>query len=97
MNVQRDSLLLPRLLCDAKMYHMRKASVRDLRYRFSVVEDALRHGEEIQITKRRRVIARLLPPEPVMPDFLARMKKIFGKRRMKTSGAELVAWGRDRD
>ena len=72
-----------------------------LRYRFSVVEDALRHGEEIQITKRKRVIARLLPPEPpgapVMPDFLARMKKIFGKRRMKISGAELVAWGRDRD
>lgn len=82
------------------MYHMRKASVRDLRYRFSVVEDALRHGEEIQITKRKRVIARLLPPEPPakpeMPDFLGRMKKIFGKKRMKVSGAELIAADRDR-
>ncbi|HLK03844.1 MAG TPA: hypothetical protein VKT53_05340 [Candidatus Acidoferrum sp.] len=82
------------------MHHMRKASVRDLRYRFSVVEDALRHGEEIQITKRKRVIARLLPPEPVaapeMPDFLGRMKKIFGKRRMKISGAKLIAEDRDR-
>jgi len=41
---------------------MKRASVRDLRYRFSAVEDLLRDGEEIHITKRKRVIARLLPP-----------------------------------
>lgn len=49
------------------MYHMKKASVRDLRYRFSKVEDLLRDGEEIHITKRKRVIARLLPPERLRP------------------------------
>jgi antitoxin (DNA-binding transcriptional repressor) of toxin-antitoxin stability system len=80
------------------MYHMKKASVRDLRYRFSVVEDLLRDGEEVLITKRKRVIARLLPPEPIvpveMPDFLGRMKKIFGKKRMKVSGAKLIALDR---
>jgi antitoxin (DNA-binding transcriptional repressor) of toxin-antitoxin stability system len=85
--------------CDAKMYHMKKASVRDLRYRFSVVENLLREGHEIQITKRKRVIARLLPPEPVvpvqMPDFLGRMRKIFGKKRLKVSGAELIALDRE--
>ncbi len=84
--------------CDAKMHHMKKASVRDLRYRFSVVEDLLRDGEEIQITKRKRVIARLLPPNPAArvrrPDFLARLKKIFGKKRMKVSGAEIIALDR---
>ena len=81
------------------MYHMKKASIRDLRYRFSVVENLLREGQEIQITKRKRVIARLLPPEPPvpieMPDFLARMKKIFGKKRMKVSGAKLIALNRE--
>jgi antitoxin (DNA-binding transcriptional repressor) of toxin-antitoxin stability system len=81
------------------MYHMKKASVRDLRYRFSAVEDLLREGEEIHITKRKRVIARLLPPEPPAqvrcPDFLARQKKIFGKKRMKVSGAELLALDRE--
>ncbi len=85
--------------CDAKMYHMKRASVRDLRYRFSLVEDLLREGQEVQITKRKRVIARLLPPEPsapvAMPDFLGRMKKIFGKKRMKSSGAEQIARGRE--
>ena len=84
--------------CDAKMHHMKKASVRDLRYRFSVVEDLLRDREEIQITKRKRVIARLLPPNPAArvrrPDFLARLKKIFGKKRMKVSGAEIIALDR---
>jgi antitoxin (DNA-binding transcriptional repressor) of toxin-antitoxin stability system len=85
--------------CDAKMYHMKKASVRDLRYRFSVVENLLRDGHEIQITKRKRVIARLLPPEPIvpveMPDFLGRMKKTFGKKRLKVSNAELIALDRE--
>ena len=81
------------------MYHMKKASIRDLRYRFSVIENLLREGQEIQITKRKRVIARLLPPEPVapvkMPDFLGRMKKIFGNKKMKVSGAELLALDRE--
>jgi antitoxin (DNA-binding transcriptional repressor) of toxin-antitoxin stability system len=82
------------------MYHMKKATVRDLRYRFSVVEDLLRDGEEIHITKRKRVIARLLPPEsvapPTFPDFLARQKKTFGKKRLKVSGADQLAAERER-
>ena len=82
------------------MHHMRKATVRDLRYRFSVVEDLLRDGEEILITKRKRVIARLLPPAPSAavdrPDVAARLRKIFGKKKMKVSGAELLAAERER-
>jgi antitoxin (DNA-binding transcriptional repressor) of toxin-antitoxin stability system len=77
---------------------MKKASVSELRYCFSAVEELLRDGEEVQITKRGRVIARLLPPERVapivMPDFLGRMKKIFGEKRMKMSGAEQIALDR---
>jgi len=79
---------------------MRKASVRDLRYRFPKVEALLREGEEIEITKRKKVIARLLPakkPVPTeWPDFLARMRKIFGNKKMKTSGAKLVEYQRGR-
>jgi len=80
------------------MYHMKKATVRDLRYRFSAVEDLLRQGQEVQITKRKRIIARLLPPTPQAsvrrPDFMARLKKLFGKKRMKVSGAEIIAMDR---
>jgi antitoxin (DNA-binding transcriptional repressor) of toxin-antitoxin stability system len=79
---------------------MAKASVGDLRYRFRKLEDLLRHGEEIQITKRNRVIARLLPEREEktieIPDFMGRLKKIYGNRKMKVTGAELIAKDRDR-
>ena len=85
-------------ICDATMYHMTKASVRDLRYRFPEVEELLRQGQEIQITKRNRVIARLVPERPEktieIPDFMARLKKIY-KKPLKVSGAELIAKDRE--
>ncbi len=76
---------------------MKEATVRDLRYRFSVIEAALRHGEEIEIRKRKRIIGRLVPERPKVsayPDFSARARKIFGKKTLPVSGAELVSWGR---
>jgi antitoxin (DNA-binding transcriptional repressor) of toxin-antitoxin stability system len=83
------------------MHHMRKASVRDLRYRFREVENLLREGEEIQITKRKRVIARLIPAKPAVrgrrPDFLRRLKKLYRGKHLKVSGAELISRERDRD
>ncbi len=74
--------------------------MRDLRYRFSAVEDLLREGEEIEITKRKRVIARLVPTKPAIPSqcpaFLARLKKIYGDKTMKVTGAELISSERGR-
>ena len=79
---------------------MRTATVRDLRYRFHVVESLLREGEEIQITKRKRVIGRLIPPAHApateLPDFLARLKKTYKGPPLKVSGAEIVARERGR-
>ena len=81
------------------MHHMKKATVRDLRYRFSKVEDMLNDGQEVHITKRKRTIARLLPAQPASvpqrPDFLARLKKIY-KKTLKLTGADLLASERDR-
>jgi antitoxin (DNA-binding transcriptional repressor) of toxin-antitoxin stability system len=82
------------------MYHMKKASVRDLRYEFKKVERLLHQGEEVQITKRRRVIARLIPenlrPTVQMPDFLERLRSIYGDKMLRVSGAELIRQDRDR-
>jgi antitoxin (DNA-binding transcriptional repressor) of toxin-antitoxin stability system len=82
------------------MYHMTKASVRDLRYEFKKIERLLRQGEEIQITKRRRVIARLVPEKgevaKKLPDFRARMREIYGDKVFAVSGADLIAADRDR-
>jgi antitoxin (DNA-binding transcriptional repressor) of toxin-antitoxin stability system len=82
------------------MYHMEKASIRDLRYGFKRIERLLHQGEEVQITKRRRVIARLVPDgaETVkkMPDFLTRLHAIYGDKVLTVTGAELVSSDRSR-
>jgi antitoxin (DNA-binding transcriptional repressor) of toxin-antitoxin stability system len=88
------------IICDAKTYHMRKASVHDLRYGFRKIERPLYQGEEIQITKRRHVIARLVPeseqPAAELPDFLGRLRATYGDKALAVSGAELVSEDRDR-
>jgi antitoxin (DNA-binding transcriptional repressor) of toxin-antitoxin stability system len=82
------------------MYHMKKASVRDLRYDFKKIERLLHQGEEIHITKRRRVIARLVPettePAKPIPDFLARLRTIYGDKVLRVSGADLLSSDRGR-
>jgi antitoxin (DNA-binding transcriptional repressor) of toxin-antitoxin stability system len=81
------------------MYHMRKASVRDLRYKFQKVEDLLRSGQEVEITKRKRPIARLVPirgkKTRKLPDFYGRIRKLLGKKKLATTSAELLAWDRE--
>jgi antitoxin (DNA-binding transcriptional repressor) of toxin-antitoxin stability system len=87
------------VLCDAKMYHMKTVSIRDLRYDFKKVERLLAQGNELQVTKRRKVIARLTPEraeQPPLPDFLARLNEIYGDKVLEVSGAELISRDRDR-
>jgi antitoxin (DNA-binding transcriptional repressor) of toxin-antitoxin stability system len=81
------------------MYYMAKASVRDLRYHFSEVERLLAKGEKVEITKHGQVIARLLPVWRTVsrrPDFLARLRRIYGDKTLEVSGAQLLAHERDR-
>ena len=65
---------------------MKRATVRDLRNDFAKLETWLGEGEEIQIEKRGKPIAMLMPmrvtraKEFVMPDFEARRKAIWGDR-----------------
>ena len=78
---------------------MRTVSVRDLRYDFKMVERILLGGEEIQITKRRKPIARLTPEAaaaPVLPDFMKDLHAIYGEKLLPVSGAETVLLDRDR-
>ena len=78
---------------------MKTATVRDLRYHFSEIEARLARGEELEIRKRKRVIARLVPARPerqAYPDFAARARAIFGDQVVTPSGTELLAEDRDR-
>lgn len=78
---------------------MKRVTVRDLRYRFSEIEARLQKGEEVEVRKRRRVVARLLPIRPKAedyPDFTSLRKRIFGKKRVRPTGTALLAEERDR-
>lgn len=76
------------------MYHMKKATVRELRFRFHEIEAHLKKGEEIEVYKRRKLIGRLVPVAPKpddYPDFAALSRRIFGKKKTRTTGTELVS------
>jgi antitoxin (DNA-binding transcriptional repressor) of toxin-antitoxin stability system len=77
------------------MHHiMKRANVRDLRYRFPEIEAHLNRGEEVELYKRRKVIGRLVPVQPAnkdYPDFAALHRRIFGKRKARKTGTALVS------
>jgi antitoxin (DNA-binding transcriptional repressor) of toxin-antitoxin stability system len=84
------------------MYHMKTGlktvSVRDLRYDFKKIERLLAQGNELQVTKRRKVIARLTPEpaeRPQLPDFQARMNANFGDKVLELTGADLISADRE--
>lgn len=72
---------------------METASIRDLRHRFGSLLAWLDEGKEIQITMRRKVIARLVPEKPAprtrikIPDFAGRLRRIHGKRVLPAEAA----------
>jgi antitoxin (DNA-binding transcriptional repressor) of toxin-antitoxin stability system len=83
------------------MYHMKRATVRDLRYAFPKVEAELAEGEEIEIVKRGKVVARLVPARRIeqpraVPDFLARLQETWGSQLLEPSNADLLSEGRER-
>jgi antitoxin (DNA-binding transcriptional repressor) of toxin-antitoxin stability system len=75
---------------------MRSASVRDLRHHFGNLLTWIKEGQEIKITMRRRVVARLVPVRRSkkvtvkMPDFIARLKKIHGRSTISASAARAL-------
>ena len=66
------------------MLNMKTATVRDVQHHFGKVLAWVENGEEVQITRRSKTVARLvpsssasLPPVP-LPDFAARASAIWG-------------------
>jgi antitoxin (DNA-binding transcriptional repressor) of toxin-antitoxin stability system len=74
---------------------MKKATVRDLRYDFPKIEAWLAVGEEIEITKHGKPVARISPSSKrkaqgqiVHPDYRARVKRIWGDRVFSAAEVE---------
>lgn len=79
---------------------MKTATVADLRNDFRRVSAWVTEGQSVEITKRGRVVARLVPPDGgagakgkkpfKMPDFAAQRKAIWGDKKPMTA-AEVQA------
>jgi antitoxin (DNA-binding transcriptional repressor) of toxin-antitoxin stability system len=66
---------------------MKTATVRELRNEFPRIEAWVNEGESVNISKRGKVIARLVPAsagrktrQPSKPDIMARLRKTWGDR-----------------
>jgi len=64
---------------------MRSLSVRELQQNIKQVMDRVQHGESVEVTRRRRPVARIVPvaqlaaAEP-WPDLDARARQVLGSR-----------------
>jgi antitoxin (DNA-binding transcriptional repressor) of toxin-antitoxin stability system len=64
---------------------MKTATVADLRNRFPSVYRWIEEGETVELTKRGKVVAQIVPPPPAkpkkfkMPDFDAIQREILGE------------------
>jgi prevent-host-death family protein len=70
---------------------MKTASIRDVRHHFNRVLEWVAEGEEVDITNRRRPVARLVPvprrrtAPSRMPDISVRLQKVFGRKVISES------------
>jgi antitoxin (DNA-binding transcriptional repressor) of toxin-antitoxin stability system len=73
---------------------MKTASVRDIRQNFPRVMAWIADGEQVAVTMRRKIVARLVPEPPPerrghqTPDFAAISRGIFGNRTFDRDAME---------
>jgi prevent-host-death family protein len=82
-----------------KMSYMAKTStisIRELQQNLKQVMQRVERGQVIEVTRRRRAVARLSPlaqedrPASPWPDLNARARAVFGDRVIAPSGSEVV-------
>ena len=79
------------------MSNMRTATIRQVQHNLSEVLSWVEQGEEVQVLRRKKIVARLVPPDPrpvEAPDFLARARAVWGDRPKGESLSEVVAKAR---
>jgi prevent-host-death family protein len=81
------------------MSDMASVSIRELQQNLRRVLERVERGQTIEVTRRRRPVARLAPctverePSP-WPDLEDRTRAVFGDRLVSTAGSDAVGEGR---
>ena len=80
---------------------MKTATVRDVQHHLAEVLAWVEHGEEVQITRRSKPVARLVPAIPAaqtaveLPDFAERAHRIWGSPPKGESLSQTILADRD--
>jgi antitoxin (DNA-binding transcriptional repressor) of toxin-antitoxin stability system len=76
---------------------MKSASVREVQHNLNEVLSWVARGEEVQVYRRKQLVARLVPPGPAAiesPDFVGRARRVWGKRPRGKSLSQLASEAR---
>ncbi len=73
---------------------MKTAAISELPNVWTDILSWVSAGEEVQLTDCNKTVARVLPPTPAAPDFLARAQAIWGDQPDGTNLSSLVEEGR---
>lgn len=77
------------------MYDMSSVPVRELQREIKAILDRVEHGESVDITRRGRPIARLVPaqrpPAEPWPDLDARAQSVLGRRRVTPAPSRQIS------
>jgi len=63
------------------MFNMKATTVRNVQHNLAEVLSWVERGEEVLVYRRKKLVARLLPPVPERaetPDFVARARGVWG-------------------
>lgn len=71
---------------------MKTTSIQQAPQEWTQILEWVAAGEEVQLTEKERVIAKVVPAQ--QPDFLARAKKVWGEQPPGKSLSELVSEAR---
>ena len=81
-----------------KMLNMKTATIRKIQHDFGEVLEWIGRGEEVLVFRRKKIVARLLPPIPQptrAPDFLERARKVWGRKPAGKRLSELASSARN--
>ena len=77
---------------------MRITSIRELKHDTTTVLSWVADGDAVEVRRRNEPVAILSPPtrRPTAkrPDFRARLDAIYGKKRLRTTGTDVVSSAR---
>jgi len=79
-------------------HKMKTTTIRELKHATTTVLSWVDGGESVEVRRRNEPVAMLLPPtrrtRVVRPDFVARLRAIYGDRVLATTGTDLIAESR---